>query len=51
MALLDSVNSGTWADDGTGAATAALIAAGVDQDDAASTVHRLHGAGQTQSPL
>ncbi|MGW1714889.1 TetR/AcrR family transcriptional regulator [Streptomyces sp. NPDC002156] len=47
LALLDSVNSGTWGDDGTGAATAALIAAGVDQDDAASTVQRLHGAGHS----
>ncbi|MEU4486716.1 TetR/AcrR family transcriptional regulator [Streptomyces purpurascens] len=51
LALLDSVNSGTWADDGTGAATAALIAAGVAKDDAASTVHRLHGAGRAQPPL
>ncbi|MFD3616486.1 TetR/AcrR family transcriptional regulator [Streptomyces sp. NPDC058676] len=40
-ALLDSVNSGIWADDGTSAATAALIAAGVDTSVAASTVHRL----------
>ncbi|MFI1035849.1 TetR/AcrR family transcriptional regulator [Streptomyces sp. NPDC020951] len=47
LALLDSVNSGTWADNGTGTATAALIAAGVDQDDAASTVQRLHGAGHS----
>ncbi|GCB45384.1 TetR/AcrR family transcriptional regulator [Streptomyces sp. NL15-2K] len=44
LALLDSVNSGIWADDGTGAATAALIAAGVDRGVAASTVRRLHGA-------
>ncbi len=41
LALLDSVNSGIWADDGTSAATAALIAAGVDTSVAASTVHRL----------
>ncbi|MBK3566295.1 TetR/AcrR family transcriptional regulator [Streptomyces sp. MBT62] len=47
LALLDSVSSGAWCDDGTGAATAALIAAGVDQDDAASTVQRLHGAGHS----
>ncbi|GGN94843.1 hypothetical protein GCM10011579_094810 [Streptomyces albiflavescens] len=50
LALLDSVNSGVWADDGTGAATAALIAAGVDHGVAASEVHRLHGTGQAQPP-
>lgn len=43
LALLGTVNSGTWADDGAGAATAALIAAGVDSDTASATVHRLHG--------
>ncbi|WP_328880393.1 TetR/AcrR family transcriptional regulator [Streptomyces sp. NBC_00299] len=37
LALLGTVNSGIWADDGTGAATAALIAAGVDSDTAAAT--------------
>ncbi|WAU82520.1 TetR/AcrR family transcriptional regulator [Streptomyces sp. Qhu-G9] len=41
LALLDSVNSGIWADDGTSAATAALIAVGVDRGVAASTVRRL----------
>lgn len=44
LALLDHVNSGIWADDGTSAATAALIAAGVDRGVAASTVRRLPGA-------
>ncbi|MFK4272747.1 hypothetical protein [Streptomyces milbemycinicus] len=42
LALLDSVRSGIWADDGTGAATA-LITAGIDRDLAAVTVRRLHG--------
>ncbi|MDW4909792.1 hypothetical protein RB628_31775 [Streptomyces sp. ADMS] len=44
LALLDSVSSGVWADDGTSAATAALIAAGVDRGVAASTVRRLRGS-------
>lgn len=46
LALLDSVNSGIWADDGTGAATTTLIAAGADRDVAASTVRRLSDADQ-----
>ncbi|MEU9958651.1 TetR/AcrR family transcriptional regulator [Streptomyces sp. NPDC050982] len=46
LALLDSVNSGIWADDGTGAATTTLIAAGADRDVAASTVRRLCDADQ-----
>jgi AcrR family transcriptional regulator len=50
LALLDSVNSGIWADDGTGAATATLIAASVDRNVAATTVHRLHASGPTQPP-
>ncbi|WP_210585243.1 TetR/AcrR family transcriptional regulator [Streptomyces sp. GESEQ-35] len=44
LALLATVNSGIWTDDGTSAATAALIAAGVDGPTAAATVRRLHGA-------
>ncbi|WP_406449414.1 TetR/AcrR family transcriptional regulator [Streptomyces sp. NBC_01622] len=40
-ALLECVNSGLWNDDGTAAATAALIAAGVGRDSAAATVHHL----------
>ncbi|MFE0250162.1 TetR/AcrR family transcriptional regulator [Streptomyces sp. NPDC059010] len=47
LALLDNVNAGTWADDGTAAATAALITAGVDADTAASAVRRLHGTHST----
>lgn len=50
LALLDTVNSGIWADDGTGAATAALIAAGVDSATAAATVRRLHGTRPLHSP-
>lgn len=50
LALLDSVNSGLWTDDGTVAATAALIAVGVGNDLATATVHRLHaGTGQPRS--
>ena len=41
LALLDSVNSRLWTDDGTVAATAALIAMGVGPDLAATTVQRL----------
>ncbi|MFJ7075426.1 TetR/AcrR family transcriptional regulator [Streptomyces sp. NPDC098781] len=43
LALLGTVNAGIWADDGTNATTAALIAAGVDTHTAAATVRRLHG--------
>ncbi|KPI11505.1 regulatory protein TetR [Actinobacteria bacterium OK074] len=48
LALLDSVSSGIRADDG--AATATLIAAGVDKHVAAATVHRPHGSGPTRPP-
>lgn len=41
LALLECVNAGTWSDDGTGTATAALIALGVDGDLAAAQVRRL----------
>ncbi|MBT2422799.1 TetR/AcrR family transcriptional regulator [Streptomyces sp. ISL-22] len=41
LALLECVNAGTWSDDGTRAATAALIAVGVDGDRAAAQVHGL----------
>lgn len=41
LGLLECVNVGTWADDGTGAATAALIAMGVDGDRAATCVRGL----------
>ncbi|MFE7649807.1 TetR/AcrR family transcriptional regulator [Streptomyces phaeoluteigriseus] len=40
-ALLECVNAGTWTDDGTRTATAALIAAGVDSDLAAAQVPRI----------
>ncbi|MFJ1809503.1 MULTISPECIES: TetR/AcrR family transcriptional regulator [unclassified Streptomyces] len=49
-ALLGSVDTGGWADDGTRAATCALIAAGVDSDTAASTVRRLRTIGQAAPP-
>ncbi|USQ85386.1 TetR/AcrR family transcriptional regulator [Streptomyces phaeoluteigriseus] len=41
LALLECVNAGTWTDDGTRTATAALIAAGTDSDLAAAQVHRI----------
>ncbi|MFF4028434.1 TetR/AcrR family transcriptional regulator [Streptomyces sviceus] len=41
LGLLDCVNSGVWSDDGTGTATAALIAMGVAGDGAAACVHGL----------
>ncbi|MFE4583009.1 helix-turn-helix domain-containing protein [Streptomyces chartreusis] len=45
LALLGTVNAGIWADDGSGAATSALIAAGVDSATATATVRRLHDPG------
>ncbi|MEV6483915.1 TetR/AcrR family transcriptional regulator [Streptomyces sp. NPDC051576] len=51
LSLLDSVTSGHWTDDGTAAATAALIAVGVGADLATTTVHRLGcGTGPVQPP-
>ncbi|MGW6735712.1 helix-turn-helix domain-containing protein [Streptomyces sp. NPDC055013] len=50
LALLGTVNAGIWADDGTGAATAALIAAGVDSDTAAVTVRRRHATDRIRPP-
>lgn len=41
LALLECVNAGTWRDDGTRTATAALIAVGADADLAAAQVRRL----------
>ncbi|MFF4587611.1 TetR/AcrR family transcriptional regulator [Streptomyces sp. NPDC001388] len=41
LALLDCVNTGIWTDDGTRAATAALIAVGVDADLAVARVRAL----------
>ncbi|MFJ5306629.1 TetR/AcrR family transcriptional regulator [Streptomyces sp. NPDC088350] len=50
LALLDSVDSGLWTDDGTAAATAALITAGVSSDLATATVQHLRvDTGQPQS--
>ncbi|MGW0756860.1 TetR/AcrR family transcriptional regulator [Streptomyces sp. NPDC002814] len=46
LALLGTVHSEGWTDDGTAAATAALIAAGVDDSTAATTVRRVHGTRQ-----
>lgn len=43
LGLLDCVNAGTWSDDGTGTAAAALIAMGVDGDLAVTRVRSLRG--------
>ncbi|MGW0843178.1 TetR/AcrR family transcriptional regulator [Streptomyces sp. NPDC002787] len=51
LALLDCVNRGIWSDDGTGAATAALIAAGVAPADATERVGHLRGTGSPPQPL
>jgi len=48
LGLLDCVNGGAWSDDGTGTATAALIAMGVAGDSAATCVDGLvRPAGDT----
>ncbi|MGW2050857.1 TetR/AcrR family transcriptional regulator [Streptomyces sp. NPDC001858] len=41
LGLLECVNAGTWADDGTRSATAALIAMGVDGDLAVTCVQKV----------
>ncbi|MEU6508282.1 TetR/AcrR family transcriptional regulator [Streptomyces sp. NPDC046942] len=41
LGLLECVNAGTWTDDGTYTATAALIAMGVDRDIAVACVRHL----------
>ncbi|MFE7836038.1 TetR/AcrR family transcriptional regulator [Streptomyces sp. NPDC057474] len=51
LTLLDCVNCGIWSDDGTGAATAALIAAGVAPDTAAAKVDHLRRTGSPPRPL
>ncbi|MEE1837176.1 TetR/AcrR family transcriptional regulator [Streptomyces sp. SP17KL33] len=51
LALLDCVNRGLWSDDGTGAATAALIAAGVAPDTAATKVAHARKTGSPPSPV
>lgn len=45
LALLECVNAGTWHDDDTGTATAALIALGVDRDRAAAQARGLSHLG------
>lgn len=54
LALLDCVDCvdlGLWSDDGTGAATAALIAAGVAPDTAAAKVDQVRTSGSPPSPF
>ncbi|WP_308408632.1 TetR/AcrR family transcriptional regulator [Streptomyces sp. AC627_RSS907] len=45
LALLACARAGSWDDDGTGAAVAALMVAGVADDAATETVRGLRGAG------
>ncbi|MBB3724470.1 AcrR family transcriptional regulator [Nonomuraea dietziae] len=49
--LLDCVERGLWSDDGTSAATAALIAAGVAPDTAAAKVDHVRKTGSPPSPV
>jgi AcrR family transcriptional regulator len=51
LTLLDCVDRGLWSDDGTGAATAALIAAGVAPDTAAAKVDQVRKSGSPPSPV
>ncbi|MDT0572963.1 TetR/AcrR family transcriptional regulator [Streptomyces sp. DSM 3412] len=51
LTLLDCVNQGIWSDDGTGAATAALISAGVTPDTAAAKVDHVRRTGSPSSPF
>jgi AcrR family transcriptional regulator len=51
LALLDCVDRGLCSDDGTGAATAALIAAGVAPDTAAAKVDHVRKSGSPPSPV
>ena len=51
LGLLDCVNRGLWSDDGTGAATAALIAAGVAPDTAATKVAHARKTGSPPGPV
>ena len=44
VGLLECVNAGTWTDDGTSTAAAALIAMGVDADRATACVRAIGGA-------
>ena len=47
LALLERVNAGTWSDDGTRSATAALIAVGTDSALAVARVRGLSRPGST----
>ncbi|WP_416966808.1 TetR/AcrR family transcriptional regulator [Streptomyces sp. 4F14] len=51
LALLDCADCGLWSDDGTGAATATLIAAGVAPDTAATKVDQVRKSGSPPSPV
>ncbi|MEU1917234.1 TetR/AcrR family transcriptional regulator [Streptomyces massasporeus] len=51
LTLLDCADCGLWSDDGTGAATAALIAAGVAPDTAAAKVDQVRKSGSPPSPV
>jgi len=51
LTVLDCVNRGLWSDDDTGAATAALIAAGVAPDTAAAKVDHVRKTGSPPSPV
>jgi AcrR family transcriptional regulator len=51
LTVLDCVNRGLWSDDDTGAATAALIAAGVASDTAAAKVDHVRKTGSPPSPV
>ncbi|MDX2781638.1 hypothetical protein PV379_30675, partial [Streptomyces caniscabiei] len=51
LGLLDCVNRGLWSDDGTGAAIAALVTAGVAPDTATAKVtHLVAHPRKTGSP-
>ncbi|SFM70035.1 transcriptional regulator, TetR family [Streptomyces sp. cf124] len=50
LGLLDCVNRGLWSDDGTGAATAALITAGVAPDTVTAKVAHVRKTGSPQRP-
>ncbi|MFF3374123.1 TetR/AcrR family transcriptional regulator [Streptomyces sp. NPDC002680] len=50
LGLLECMNAGTWTDDGTRSATAALIAMGVDADLAVAHVRRPGGSERVRRP-
>ncbi|WP_330263048.1 TetR/AcrR family transcriptional regulator [Streptomyces griseorubiginosus] len=51
LALLDCADCGLWSDDGTGAATATLIAAGVAPAAAAAKVDQVRKSGSPPGPV